>query len=220
MSLTFDTFNLKSPYRRFDKDALQKNVEVANWQYSDSVPTFNKFITELRPDVIIELGSWKGWSAIQMAKICRQRNLNTKILCVDTWLGSEEHWRTDKCNSLHEFSNFENGTSAIFDLFCKNVISNDVEDYIIPLPNTTATMARLFSHLGIMAQMIYVDASHTRQDVFTDLETYYKFLSAGGCIFGDDVCWPEVLAGAEDFAQSQSLSLQFTPNKNLYYFIK
>lgn len=220
MDITFETFNLKSPYTRFDRDAIPKNVEIQNWQYPDSSMAFDRFIAETDPKVIIELGSWFGWSAIEMAKLCKKHGVRSKILCVDTWLGSIEHWRKDKCDMLKVFDHFSNGTSTMFDAFCKNVISHGVDDMIIPMPNTTVNAHKLFSHLGVTAKLIYVDASHEFKDVLEDLTAYYFLLEDGGYIFGDDAYWPEIQAAANSFSGLARRPVMFSEKKNLYYFVK
>jgi hypothetical protein len=155
-----------------------------------------------------------------MADICKQNSIETKILCVDTWLGSVEHWRKDQCNSLSKYNYFSNGTSTMFDSFCKNVISHDVQDYIIPLPNTTDMMFKLLSHYSIKSDIIYVDAAHEYESVLKDLTSYYTLLNEGGYIFGDDVCWPEVDKAATEFSKNINKQLQYSPNKNLYFIKK
>jgi predicted O-methyltransferase YrrM len=218
--INFDFFKLKTPYNRFLNNNISKNRDIANWQYQDSIPTFSRFITEVRPNVIIELGSFLGWSAINMAKICKQNGLNTKILCIDTWLGSVEHWRTDMCNSLGSYNYFADGTSVMYDEFCKNVISHDAQDYIIGLPNTTKNMYKILTWLNVSADVIYVDASHEYDDVMDDLKMYYNLLKPNGYIFGDDVCWPTVKKAAEDFALTVQKTVQFTPHNELYFIQK
>lgn len=220
MNITFDTFNLKSPYIRFDKNNIEKDIEVKNWQHPDSVPVFNKLISEVKPSIIIELGSFMGWSAITMAKICRTNNINTKILCIDTWLGSIEHWRIDQCNELSRYDYFQNGISGMYDAFCKNVISHGVEEYVIPLPNTTDMMFNLLKHLNITSQLIYVDASHEYRNVLQDLQSYYEILDVGGYIFGDDVRWNSVNKAIQEFSNNMKLDIRLSDHGNLFYFKK
>jgi L-rhamnose mutarotase len=155
-----------------------------------------------------------------MANICKQNGIDCKILCIDTWLGSVEHWRKDKCNSLSKYNYFSNGTSTMFDSFCKNVISHGVENYIIPLPNTTDMMFKLLSHYNIKSDLIYVDADHEYESVLKDLSSYYTILNDGGYIFGDDVCWQDVNNAAIEFCKNINKPLQYSPNKNLYYIKK
>ncbi len=63
-NINFEYFGLKSPYKRFDKKLIDKNCDIKNWQYSDSISMFEQFITELKPEVIIEVGTFLGWSSI------------------------------------------------------------------------------------------------------------------------------------------------------------
>ena len=219
-NINFEFFGLKSPYDRFDSNTIEKNCNIENWQYPDSINTFRQFITEKQPRLIIELGSYLGWSAITMADICRQNNIECKILCVDTWLGSVEHWRKDQCNSLSKYNYFSNGTSTMFDSFCKNVISHGVQNYIIPLPNTTDVMFKLLSHYNIKSDLIYVDSAHEYESVLKDLTSYYTLLNEGGYIIGDDCCWPAVNNAAIEFSKNINKQLQYSTNKNLFYIKK
>lgn len=218
--INFEFFGLKSPYVRFQNSNIEINREIENWQYPDSISTFKQLILEKKPNLIIELGSYLGWSSITMAKICKENNINCKILCVDTWLGSIEHWRKDRCNTLHKYDFFENGISSMFDEFCKNVISHGVQDYIISLPNTTDMIYKYLTHFDIKSDLIYVDASHEYDDVLKDLTLYYNLLNEGGYIFGDDVCWVDVNRAAIEFSKTIKKQIHYSPNKNLYYFKK
>lgn len=166
------------------------------------------------------MGTFLGWSAITMSKICKKHNLSTKILCVDTWLGSIEHWRKDLCNSLHQYDYFSNGTSIMYDQFCKNVISHELQDYIIGLPNTTKNIHKFLSFMNISADLIYVDASHEYDDVVEDLTLYYELLKPNGYIFGDDVVFSSVKSAAMAFSNFVRKPIQFSPNNQLYYIQK
>jgi hypothetical protein len=51
---------------------------------------FEELISKTNPNIIIEIGTWKGQSALHMANIVRNKNLSCKIYCVDTWLGTND----------------------------------------------------------------------------------------------------------------------------------
>src|SRR5262245_9381175 len=76
------------PYAEFVHDPAL--VDMQGW--GSDKPIFRTAIEAVRPRTIIELGSWKGLSAIHMAGLCRELGLDTEIVCVDTWLGSPENW--------------------------------------------------------------------------------------------------------------------------------
>ena len=43
----------------------------------------------VEPKIILEIGSWEGASTIAWANSCK----DSTIICVDTWLGSIEHYQ-------------------------------------------------------------------------------------------------------------------------------
>ncbi|HLD69612.1 MAG TPA: class I SAM-dependent methyltransferase [Candidatus Omnitrophota bacterium] len=135
------------------------------------------------PELVIEVGTWKGASAIHMGKLIREKNWSTKIVCVDTWLGDTDFWLSPtKKLSLK----LTRGHPAIYDQFIFNVIQSGLTDLIIPFPQTASNAARWFQHHRIQADLIYLDAGHQEADVYSDLSHYYPLLRAGGIIFGDD----------------------------------
>jgi len=56
-------------------------------------PYFKQYIDQLKPKLIVEVGTWLGGSAIHMGHQLHAAGLNDScIICVDTWLGSSEHF--------------------------------------------------------------------------------------------------------------------------------
>ena len=53
-------------------------------------PLFNELVTKIKPKTIIEVGTWLGGSAFTMCESIKKNDLNTKLYCVDTWLGAIE----------------------------------------------------------------------------------------------------------------------------------
>jgi cephalosporin hydroxylase len=77
------------PYEGFPLDQWPERLH--GW-FSDA-PVFEEVISKVRPDLIIEVGSWLGASAIHMAGLLKKHGLDeSKIVCVDTWLGAVEFW--------------------------------------------------------------------------------------------------------------------------------
>ncbi len=75
------------PYTGFD--ASKYPTDFQGWGSNHQF--FEKILAALRPAVIIEVGTWKGGSAIHMAQLSKDLGFPTEIVCVDTWLGSPEH---------------------------------------------------------------------------------------------------------------------------------
>ena len=158
---------------------------------------FGKLIQQTNPMNIIEVGTWKGQSAITMGKEIKLRAINTaidtakregfafihkttKIFCVDTWLGALEFMGGTGDRDLM----LKNGYPQVYYQFLSNVVHNNCQDIIIPVPQTSTIAARWFRKQAIEAELIYIDGSHDEPDVYDDLCNYYDLCT--GVIFGDD----------------------------------
>ena len=151
--------------------------DIQGWQ-SDS-PIFRNLITEVKPKIIIEVGVWKGASTIHMLKICRELGLDTKIYCIDTWLGAIEFYtRQNSDRNL----NLKHGYPQIYYQFISNIINEGFINSVIPIPLPSNVAWQLVPD----ADLIYIDGSHEYEDVKNDIVTYKKKLKQGGVIFGDD----------------------------------
>jgi cephalosporin hydroxylase len=164
---------------------------VQGW--NSTAPTFARVIEEVRPQTIIEVGSWLGASAIHMAKECRRIGLMPKIYCVDTWLGATEFW-TDAADTEERNLRQRNGYPQVYFDFLSNVVQARMQDIITPIPTTSTIGAKVLRHHGIIADLIYIDGSHDFEDVVQDIRSYAPLVRQGGILFGDDLNWPGVSA--------------------------
>lgn len=168
--------------------------DFQGWNFKHEI--FSDLIRDLHPNTIIEVGTWKGASAITMATICRALALfDTKIYCVDTWLGALEFW-TDLKETQERDLMLKNGYPSIYNQFLSNVIHNKVQDMIIPVPNTSFIGAKILQHYGVKAELIYIDGSHEYEDVLSDIKVYKELCT--GVMFGDDYNWPYVKMAVND----------------------
>lgn len=189
------------PYAKLKKTPL----DMQGWETSDS-PVFENIIKELKPKLIIEVGSWKGRSAIRMAQLALRHNPDIEIVCIDTWLGSYEHWVGIDENL--ERDRFQNGRPDIYQKFLSNVVHNKMQDYITPFPIDSINGAMTLEKLGVQADLIYVDAGHEYLSVKTDLYLVSKIVRPGGCILGDDFFHGPVASAAyETFGDDKVIKL-------------
>lgn len=181
-------------------------LDLQGWHSDD--PVFEKLIIEVKPKTIIEVGTWKGGSAINMANICKKNQLETKIYCVDTWLGALEFWCALNDTAERDLM-LKNGYPSIYYQFLSNVIHTNNQDVILPVPITSTIASKYFKFFNIKADLIYVDGSHDYEDVLSDIKNYMPLLNDGGIMFGDDYggCWMEVVQAVKEyFGSSPSLS--------------
>jgi len=181
---------------------IYKNVDLLpldlqGWNSNDDA--FESLILKTKPSTIIEVGSWKGASAINMAQICSKHKVNAQIFCVDTWLGAVEFW-TSLANTPDRNLLLKNGYPQIYYQFISNVVHTNTQDYIIPLPMTSVIACKVLEFHNIKADLIYIDGSHEYEDVLADINNYTKLLNSGGIIFGDGFggCWTGVTKAVEE----------------------
>jgi len=142
------TMNLLNgnPYKGFD--TKNKTVDLSGWmQIEPDNDVFEKLILEVEPEIIIEVGTWKGLSAIHMGKIIKENNLKCKIYCVDTWLGSLQFLINDDPKTDLRCVN---GYPTVYYQFLYNVIYYEMTDIVCPIPNTSSIACQLFHHFKIM----------------------------------------------------------------------
>ena len=199
-----------SPYTNFDSTGF-KPFFGDIWQ-SDS-PVFDILIEIIKPSLIIEVGSWLGSSAIHMAQGIKKNKLDAVIICVDTWLGSIEHWLNPR---WRPWLKMKNGYPQIYFQFLFNVNSKGVQNQIIPFPNTSTIAASLFLKYGVKADLIYIDASHEEKDVLKDLESYYPLLSNKGIMFGDDYSLMGVRPALESFSKRNNINHKVLKDENFW----
>lgn len=176
-------------------------------RYSDS-NLFNNFynmfpdlIELVKPSVIVEVGSYLGDSATYMAELCKNSNIKTEILCLDTWLGSHEHWDAENVSRI-------NGYPTTYYQFMANVILEGHEDCITPVPLTSMSGAVLLAKKGVLADFIYIDAGHEYEEVIAEMRAFWPLLRSGGIFVGDDyhAGSPGVVRAFEEFCNELGVS--------------
>jgi len=183
---------------------------------------FYRLIKETNPEIILELGSWYGASSISMGQIIKKDNLNTKIICVDSWLGSEDfiglHDRDDERQLLSTF-----GYPNAYYQFLANVCFSNLQDIIIPFPQSIHNAIRWLNRQEIKAELIYVDGSNNALDMYQDIVYSWSILKDNGIIFGDDynnVHWPSIDIGINKFCDDFNIKPIFLPEFPNHWIIK
>lgn len=129
-----------------------------------------------RPIHIVEVGCFEGRSTVWFADYLQYHN-ESRMSCVDTWLGGEEVARTKQ--------NFD--MPQIFKTFMKNVDEHPQRRKIFVNvgPSQTALCSYQKFYHG-MVDFVYLDGSHTQRDTIVDLVLAYMLIRPGGVIIVDD----------------------------------
>lgn len=202
MSISWRDFFLADPYEGV------KTVEddLQGWGSDD--PMFEQVIAKILPRTIIEVGSWKGRSAVNIVSTCLRYGVSPSLVCVDTWLGSFENYsRHDGENKwLHEALRLDAGYPRLHELFMSNMVRHKVAKFVTPLPLPSSVAARVLVEKNVQADAIYIDGSHDYHDCATDLRDYWPLLRHGGVLFGDDYqAWPGVTRAVDEFVAQHRL---------------
>lgn len=191
-------FYKKRPYD--DIDLNERALDLRGWFSEPEI--FDRAIDKLKPRLIIEVGSWKGLSAQYIIKRALQYG-EASIICVDTWLGSPEHWMDPL---LNEELNFRAGRPTLQDQFVANMKHLGLEEFVCPLALPSRLAAALLSYVRLnsnifQADLIYIDGAHDEVSVEEDIEAYWPLLRSGGTMIGDDLSptWPGVGRAVEAF---------------------
>lgn len=155
----------------------------------------------LRPRLIVEIGSWKGRSALRLAEAAHHTGLACEILCVDTWLGSAEHWIWPEAPHHAD-------AARVYDIFRANMLRRGVAHIVTPLRLTSDAAAQILLHHDVRPELIYLDAAHDEASVSADLAAWWPLVAPGGALIGDDyLTWPSVTLAADRFAATHGLPL-------------
>lgn len=135
-------------------------------------------------EIIIEVGSWKGGSAIAMT------SSGATIYCVDTWRGSASDPATTK-------EAIDNPLSVYRQFLANTLSAGLLGTRIIPMMGRSDVVIDYFHNS--FADMVMIDGSHAYADVLSDLRLYSLKLKSGGLLCGHDWHLLEVQKAVKDF---------------------
>lgn len=169
-------------------------------------PYLARAVDEARPGVVVEIGVWKGGSALTLAERIRERGLDGVVVAVDTWLGAADHWLSP---DYHADLGFAGGYPTLYRRFAANVLDRGLADHVLPLPLDGLSARDLLAARGIVPDVVHVDAGHGYASVLADLAAWWPLIRPGGVLVGDDYAadrsiWPEVAQAFDDFFAATS----------------
>ena len=155
-------------------------VEYADGTLSDHktspkhLESLADFIRQRAADVapsnlhVVEVGSWKGDSAIAMLKAAD----NVLLRCVDTWQGSDN----DCTGELA-------ATQDVFAAFMENVVAAGVGDRIAVVKKDSVTAA---VEINDKVDVLFLDANHGYDEVRDDIHAWLPKIMDTGWLIGHD----------------------------------
>jgi len=178
--------------------------------FFDDAEVFDALIRGTRPRLIIEIGSWMGHSAIHMTEAALRECGGATVICIDTWLGSSEHYFNDEF--LNDLS-FKNGRPDFYVSFLANADFRQAQNHILPISLPSRTACEVLAKLEIRADLIYIDAGHGYNDVMSDITDAHILLADGGIMFGDDYFHKPLKRAVDDYARQNGLHVASFGNR-------
>lgn len=200
----------KDIYEGFDH--LQYPYDPAGWGCES--PAFETLIQRVKPKFVIEVGTWKGGSAIRMAGLLAENSLpDTPILCIDTWLGALEFWADQSQPERFLALECKHGYPSVYYRFLANICHSGHAKRITPFPLPATTAALWLLRTNLRADLIYIDGSHEEEDVYQDLLDYAPLIAPGGYLFGDDWAWTGVRDAVTRFSRETKRPIEHIADK-------
>lgn len=194
------------------KGLKRKKSKVPGWDggYSWDVLDYLK-LNHLPPQLIIEIGVWKGRSTIKIASWLAEQKMGV-VVGVDTWLGAIEFWNRQRTGGKYDPTRdlrLLHGYPTVYADFHKNVEEAGLAKFVIPFPAHSKLAADWFHEHNIKADVIHIDASHEKEDVTADISYWWPNLAPSGILIGDAYtsAWPGVIEAVDSFASSMKLRL-------------
>jgi len=135
---------------------------------------------------IVEFGSWHGRSAATFLTVAAETHREASILCVDTWLGSEPHWRQMNSGEWGREKLFiQRGEPRILESFWENIRAYGFESRVKIHRAPTDCAVHWLREEWPSADLYYIDADHSYAAVRNDLKNAVA-LAPDSVVSGDD----------------------------------
>ena len=165
----------------FSNFSSSLGLDMEGWLSPGS--PFAKLFDSVNAKTAVEVGVWKGLSAITLGKhMLSLDGVTRKLYCVDTFLGS-----TGQGSAATQ----ENGMTSIQEQFMQNVVLAGLTDILVPVPMSSVDAAAEFKKLGFIFDYIYIDANHDYEFVNDDIAAWWPLLRSGGVMLGHDYVAPQ-----------------------------
>lgn len=158
---------------------VMNDYEFTNTWFENSRPIWDSIIPQLKPEKILEIGSYEGASSCYLIE---NASRHIDIHCVDTWEGGEEH---SNINMSDVEKRFHSNTQK-----AKKKSKYDV-NIVVHKGYSDLQLAKLLTEdKSNYFDLVYVDGSHQSPDVIVDACLGFRLCRPGGIMIFDDYLWP------------------------------
>ena len=138
-----------------------------------------KIFSKIGP--LLEIGSFCGKSSIYLGLSAKEED--QVVFTIDHHKGSEEHQLNEE---YFDYEIYDENLKTVntFPLFLKNIRIFDLEDSVIPIVSSSASVAKGWNkNLG----MVFIDGSHSLESASLDYESWESHIKNGGALVIHDI---------------------------------
>jgi hypothetical protein len=172
---------------------------------------------------IVEVGSFAGGLAMVLGRFAAALPTSPPVLCIDTWLG-DLNMALGKLE--RRVIDKRHGDPTMYHQFLVNIIAANLTRHVVrrwesnlrlyycpllrhvripcsqlPMRAPSFLGAAMLAHLGLAADLLYLDSAHELRETFFELTLYWAALAPGGVLMGDDLNWRAVNRDVKLFAR-------------------
>lgn len=161
---------IKHKIKRFKRDHqfFIKKKKISSDYFSMNAYNFYNYLNKLKSNFkYLEIGSFEGNSAIFIA----EKFKDSKIYCVDTWIGQEKYYEDKNFNEVEKNFDF------------------NIKNY--PNINKIKIKSDTFfcENKNLEFDVIYIDGDHHHDQVLLDCQNAWTLLKKNGILICDDYIW-------------------------------
>jgi predicted O-methyltransferase YrrM len=138
---------------------------------------YQRMVTNAKNEAIfVEIGTWKGQSAVFMAEAIKRSGKDIKWYVIDTFEGTaDEH---DKDEDIINRS--------LYETYLNNI--SPVKEFITTIKGNSKEVHTQFDDLSL--DFLFIDVDHTYKAVRSDLVNWFPKVKKSGIIAGHDYAEP------------------------------
>lgn len=191
-------------------------VQEHGWLHRGNERLLLRLLAERRPKIIIELGSWLGLTTSVLLEAAAE--WEGVVFAVDRW--DEELLLTE------QRAQYEQADSVALEILQQRMLlptflanTWEYRHRLFPVRMDSVDGLRALWRMGVLPDLIYVDADHTRLAVLAELEACEE-LFPKALVCGDDWQWLGVREAVRAFAEARGgrLRLHSHPRENWWWF--
>lgn len=187
---------------KFMRAAIEEYIPpLDGWTLPDRACEMAELVLETKPQVVVEIGTFGGRSAIAMAFALRQNNNGGHIYCIDPW--RLEHAIEGEWDENQKWWQKNIDIHEIHRKCMVAIWGHNIEDWLVVIRSASQYCHQLFPSIDLLL----IDGNHSEVASLRDAQLYVPKIAKGGYCLMDDADW-QVKEG-DTFVPSTKKAMQF-----------